>query len=287
MLSFTITFLLGAISAFAAVPRGCGSNPTAGQIAEAEAQYAQELQAQGLTPQSFGNLTTVATTKNIRVYFHVIRAGDSLSQGNVPKSQITDQIRVMNKAYACCGMSFTLAGTDRTTNATWFDLVGPKSGYQTDMKSALRKGGAGTLNIYSVGFTRGTGKGLLGYATYPWNYTSNPTDDGVVLLYSSLPGGTRPDFNLGHTAVHETGHWSGLYHTFEGGCDGPGDYVSDTPAEYLPASGCPTNLDTCPDSPGKDPVHNYMDYSYDACVNQFTKGQCARMAGQLRTYRGL
>ncbi|KAG8895556.1 hypothetical protein FRC01_012315 [Tulasnella sp. 417] len=289
MLSFTLTFLFGAISALAApgtVPRGCGNSPSVGKVAKAEAQYVDQLAAQGLTPESFGNFTTAAATKNIKVYWHVIRSGNALTQGNIPTSQITNQISVMNRAYASCGISYTLAGTDWNTNANWFTSAGPNSSYQTAMKSALRKGGPGDLNIYTVGFTAGTGVGLLGYATFPVDYASNPTDDGVVMLYSSLPGGSSTNYNMGYTSVHEVGHWCGLYHTFQGGCSGSGDYVSDTPAEASPASGCPTSRDTC-SSWGVDPVHNYMDYSYDSCMNQFTPGQCTRMNGQLATYRGL
>ncbi|KAG9041910.1 hypothetical protein FS837_011582 [Tulasnella sp. UAMH 9824] len=287
MLALTITTLLTAISAFAvsgAEGRNCGSNPTASQVAKAEAQYVDDLAADGLTPQSFRSFTTAAT-RNIPVYWHVIRSGDSLSQGNIPKDQIIDQINVLNKAYASCGISFTLAGTDSTINADWFNLAGPNSSYQTAMKSALRKGGAGDLNFYSVGFTRGAGQGLLGYATFPSDYARKPTDDGVVLLYSSLPGGSATPFDLGYTAVHEAGHWCGLYHTFQGGCAGVGDQISDTPAEDSPAYGCQINRDTCTGG-GLDPVHNYMDYSDDSCLSEFTFGQCSRMAGQLSNFRG-
>jgi len=158
---------------------------------------------------------------------------------------------------------------------------------QTAMKNKLREGNASTLNIYSVGFESGDGEGLLGYATFPSDYSGAPKDDGVVLLYSSVPGGSMPKFNQGKTLTHEVGHWLGLYHTFQGGCTGSGDLVADTPASESPTSGCPTTRNSCPNSPGNDPFRNYMDYSDDACMNQITTGQVTRIKQQVLTYRSL
>jgi len=73
--------------------------------------------------------------------------------------------------------------------------------------------------------------------------------------------------------VHHVGHWLGLYDTFYGACGGYGDFVSDTPAEAHGADMCILNRDTCPGVPGYDPVTNFMDTSYDCCLNYFTLGQ--------------
>ena len=101
-----------------------------------------------------------------------------------------------------------------------------------------------------------------------------------------------------------------LYLLKNQGCSEPGDYVDDTPAEAIPAVGCPIGRNTCPNRPGIDPVRtyyihfiqniafapdanpqfhleNFMDSSYDSCMNNFTPGQADRIKDQISIYRGL
>jgi pregnancy-associated plasma protein-A len=63
---------------------------------------------------------------------------------------------------------------------------------------------------------------------------------------------------------------------FNTGCNNNGDYVDDTPPQLIATSGCPEGQDSCRE-PGLDSIHNYMDYSFDSCYSEFTKGQAARI----------
>lgn len=224
----------------------------------------------------------------IPVWVHVISGGAGFANGEVPDSMIKDQIKALNQTFlgqtggAFTGFDFKLAGVDRTQNAVWFSMT-PGSAAEAQAKAALRKGDAGTLNIYTT-----DGGGFLGWATFPFWFAGNPSDDGVVIDFRSMPGGPYgSNFSLGYTATHEAGHWLGLFHTFQYGCTPFNDAVADTPAEKSPASGCPFGRDTCvaKTQPGEDPIHNFMDYTFDSCYFEFTQGQTGRMQTAWVTYR--
>ncbi|MGK5550558.1 zinc metalloprotease [Actinomadura kijaniata] len=216
----------------------------------------------------------------VPVYFHVLHDG---GRGNLTDEQVRQQIAVMNAAYgggrggADTGVAFTLKEITRSDNADWY--AQPET-HEATFKSRLRRGGADTLNLYSASL----GEDLLGWSTFPWKYRSDPRMDGVVIHIGAMPDGTITNYDRGYSAVHEVGHWLGLYHTFQDGCGAPGDRVADTPEERDPTNGCPDRKDTCP-APGEDPIHNFMDYAWDACMTHFTAGQGARMRQVWSAYR--
>ena len=244
----------------------------------------------------------------IPVRFHVIAKTKGKGGGDLSDERVEAQVDVLNDAYAGTGFSFELEEITTTISPEWFNLV-PTNGAdprfyrggskEVNMKKALYGDSTSeTLNIYSASLAQS----LLGWAYFPSDFTDAATGgdplpsyfDGVVVDFRSLPtvegdtGDSRAYTNYGEgdTATHEVGHWLELYHTFQGGCAEPGDYVDDTAAEASPAFECPTGRDTCP-APGADPIHNFMDYTYDACMTEFTAGQSARMQDAWTSFRAL
>ncbi|MCH9650392.1 MAG: zinc metalloprotease [Deltaproteobacteria bacterium] len=245
--------------------------------AEHQAQVNREIEgwlAKNGTSHMAGNI-------NIPVAFHVVyKRKRGVETGNVPQSQINAQISVLNNAYAGTGFSFTLASVSRTQNNRWHDRC-DKNRQERDMKNALAVDPSTHMNFYTCGLGGGS---LLGYAYLPATFSESNNLHGVVALYSSLPGGSAAPYNQGDTGTHEVGHYLGLDHTFANGCSSPGDSVSDTPYEASPAYGCPVGRDTCSGG-GVDPILNFMDYTDDSCMNQFTAGQATRMQNQVAVYK--
>lgn len=223
----------------------------------------------------------ISAVISVPVYVHIIQNSDN--DNTVTNSQITSQIAVLNSTYKG-RVVFTLQSIDTTVNDDWFGLSADGQ-EEFDMKHALYQGDSTSLNIYLTQL----GDNLLGYATFPWDYSTDPQEDGVVIQYSTLPGGDAYPYDRGNTLVHEAGHWLGLLHTFQDttvrndGCSGKGDFVTDTPSEKIPHYLC-LNTDSCRSS-GRDPIRNFMDYTPDACMRSFSSGQFKRISSMFSAYR--
>lgn len=216
---------------------------------------------------------TDAPPLTIPVVFHVIHDG---TEGNVPEAWLDAQIQVLNNAYNGSGFNFTKALVNRVRDKRAFTGC-----YNNErFKRALAVDPAHNLNFYTCK-PRGN---ILGYAYLPWSFDESDWHHGVVVLYDSLPGGAAAPYNEGDTGTHEVGHYLGLYHTFDNGCQEPGDSVADTPFEASPAYGCPVGRDTCSQA-GLDPIYNFMDYTDDPCMNTFTSNQGTRMGAITTQYK--
>ncbi len=239
--------------------------------------------------------------KTIPVVVHVIHDG---GVSNISDAQIQSQIDVLNEDYrkitgsngdgngADTEIEFCLAKKDpqgRCTNGI-VRINSPLSNHQTYQRSLLKQlsfwDNTRYLNIYVVKNIN-SGSGTLGYSSFP----GGPNDeDGIVVRHDYFGKIGTAASSLGRTTTHESGHWLGLYHTFNGGCGvdtcSDGDYVCDTPPVANPNFGCPTINSCSNDFPDvNDQIQNYMDYCNDNCKNMFSEGQKQRMITSLITLR--
>lgn len=242
----------------------------------------------------------------IPVVVHILM-NDSCTQGVISDALVQTQIDILNEDFLALAGSNGANGTDlqiqfvlasedpdglpttgvtRDCNTSWFNDGG--SYWNTLAWDPNRY-----LNIYT-----NQASGALGYVPFL------PADSGggnvgqafdrVVILWSAFgrdaPAG--PPYDQGRTATHEVGHYVGLEHPFtpQGacgsasapGCYTDGDLICDTAVEQSPRFGCPANPTSC-SSP--DPITNYMDYTDDLCMEQFTLEQTRRIRCTLLHYR--
>lgn len=280
------------------------------------AAFARMIQANEIWEQSKDQ--PVVAGKNvyrIPVVFHIIH---EYGPENISKEQILDQLRVINEDFrrmnadanktrtvfqgvaADSEIEFYMARRDPSGNCTdgIVRVASPLTNDARDNVKAVSYWPSDRyLNIWVVKTIQNSvddpGVITLGYAQFPWDRSSRPTTDGIVLRadYTGSIGTAANKNNGGRTATHEIGHWLGLFHTFQGGCFPPswGEQIGDTPPVANSNSGCSHSMNSCtndnPDLP--DQVENYMDYSNGTCQNMFTLGQKARMHSMLTSYRSL
>ncbi|KAF8643146.1 hypothetical protein AX16_009190 [Volvariella volvacea WC 439] len=219
----------------------------------------------------------------IDVVWNVIAANGTREGGWISTKTIKEQMRVVNQDFEGTGWSFRLTRTQRIFNKRYFSGINITLGFEdpvfNEFTKRFRRGGPETLNIYSLELPLP----ILGVGTFPALYEELQNLDGILLHHYIVPGGPLPPYDLGRTLTHEIGHWLGLLHTFQGGCEEPGDFVSDTAPQEAETGDCNFRV-MCgiPTTP-----NNFMDYNPDSCQTRFTAGQIQRMQEQTRAFRGI
>jgi hypothetical protein len=118
--------------------------------------------------------------------------------------------------------------------------------------------------------------GLLGYASAP----GSPANKDGVVIKTAVFGEAGGSYSKGRTTVHEVGHWLNLQHLWGDGTCGS-DQVDDTPPQKTFNQGCPgfpKLNNSCGNGDANGEMFmNFMDFTDDACMVMFTKGQVSRM----------
>lgn len=241
----------------------------------------------------------VPSVIEVPVAVHVITKADGT--GFVSKATIDQQIALFDAAFTSPSpglpsYDFKLIALTYTEDDDYHTLTdgNPPDNSNAEFveaTNAISMDPSRVLNFYILDYSH-RGRGSMP-TTYP---TQDDPGDGVFVDYKVLPGGSDTSYNDGDVAIHEVGHYLGLYHTFHQLRDedllpihspqeicmedpGTGDIVSDT-SPHLGPQGCPVTFNTClqfnPQA-GVPPVENYMNVQKKQCLMEFTAGQFTRM----------
>ena len=251
--------------------RSCATTmPDSAELATAEAEFAR------LNQSNRNAFVDCSQEIYIPVHFHVIHKADNT--GYISPADVDAQIDVLNNAFT--GITFQLVTLDYTENDSWFTNMDLNSATDTAIATALGINQASELNIYT-----GSAGGNLGYVScIPGTHAdcAGSVRDGAFMLWTTVINGSYTNYNEGDTATHEVGHWLGLRHVWgDGGC-GVDDGIADTPTSDAPNFGCPIGHQSCGTV---DDITNFMDYTYDSCMDHFTTGQDDRMCSVINAYR--
>jgi hypothetical protein len=234
----------------------------------------------------------------IPVVFHVIQ--NTSGVGFVSEAQVQSQIDVLNEDFRALPGTNGAPGLDsriRFKLATLDPTGNPTTGVTYSMNNQWFNDGGQYWNTlawapdrYMNVYTNLSG-GALGYTAglaSTANYAGTRRDRVVVLW--SVVGKDAPyglPWDQGRIATHEVGHYLGLWHTFDFGCGTAncyttGDTLCDTSSQQSPTNGCVASATSC-GTP--DPVTNYMDYTDDACIWDFSEEQILRMRCSISQWR--
>ncbi|MCW3127447.1 MAG: hypothetical protein JWO03_3105 [Bacteroidetes bacterium] len=288
----------------ATAQRTCGTVDVHNRLLQTDPQYAARRAALEQFTQHYAASSVAQNHRSVITIPVVVHVVYSNAAGNISDAQVQSQIARLNLDYhkmnadtanapavwdsliADCNIQFCLAQRDPNglpSNGIVRTSTTVTSWSTNDNVKHTAQGGddawpaASYLNIWVCNL----GSGLLGYSQFPGGSAAT---DGCVILNTAFGdgiGSVQAPYNGGRTVTHEVGHWLNLFHTWgdDGGSCIGSDQVGDTPNSADAVYGSPTFplLDNCATVAPGVMFMNYMDYTEDAAMYMFTKGQNVRI----------
>lgn len=316
MLLYSFGIFLLSISNLAAQAQ-CGAHQALLQnLSEKEIQYFHQKNNEQLDEwlQNSSNFIKNRSVVTLPVVVHVVYHED---EENISDEQIFSQIDILNKDFRALNcqvpkveepfkeliadieFEFCLATIDPDGNPTngitrtWSRI--PFFDCNSDFLYKKANGGADAwdtkryINIWVAKLGPVVGGSTLGCGTFP--NSTDSTKQGITVNYWAF-GSEGPVIypnHLGRTATHEMGHFFNLRHVFANGapadpCEDDHDNIPDTPAQDRSYSQqCPNGKKFSCGT--QDMYMNFMNYTADACMAMFTKGQKERAWATLNVFR--